>query len=850
MDTLPLFAALTQTRRFVYEGAPSPQITTRVTYKYDKMGNVTGYTDYLTGNAKDSVTVSIGYHHDNTRYIHSVPLLQEVHTEAGLMRRSETTINEYGDITRVSRLISGEQMAHHDMNYDRYGNLTRITRPANYQGERLWMAYEYDSAVHTFITRVTDTFGYESSSAYNYLWGLPIENTDRNGEQMSYIFDNRGRITTVTGPHEIASGAPYTIAFDYHPEAAVAYARTRHYDPLQEADIETFTFSDGLARPVQVKKTGIVSAADGASATEGFIVSGKVLYDAFGRAVSAYQPVFETGSNPQTYNPTPDKVAPTRTTYDVQNRTTKVTLPDGAQTTRGYGIGAYNGEALLIDTITDALGNVSVNITNARGQQVASILKTSDEDVVTAFDYNPVGELLAVTHPNGHKTLSVYDRAGRRVSVNQPDAGLTEFAYDAAGNLTKKVTANLREQMPDGGAIVYKYDFERLSEIVYPRNIQNRVQYSYGPPGAEHGRAGRLTLVQDASGGQEFFYGPLGLVVKTIRTVQLGQADMRTWIWSAGYDTWNRVQSMTYPDGEEVTYQYNRAGNLERMSGEKLGRTYEYISQIGYDKYEKQIYLRYGNGAVTTYDYEPERQRLAHMRVTANNHEMMNNTYQYDAIDNILSIANSASGGGSSVKNGAGMGGSTAHSYSYDELNRLVNASGSYTGGGGNNPNSDYTLDMAYDIMGNILRKNQSHTTGSTPQPATTYHLSYAYTGSQPNAATQIGDRRFTYPANCGSNQTAWEDTLTNDFRHLAWDSLSGHRRKENRLSLISDNGYLNGQQRFEESRVSPSASLWRPREAYLQQLGIPPGPPTMKGIYGEPAYLPDEAEIHRKTFA
>jgi YD repeat-containing protein len=202
------------------------------------------------------------------------------------------------------------------------------------------MAYEYDPAVHTFITRVTDAFGYESSSAYYYLWGLPIENTDRNGEQMSYTFDNRGRITTVRGPHEIASGAPYTIAFDYHPEAAVAYARTRHYDPLQEADIETFTFSDGLARPVQVKKTGIVSAADGALATEGFIVSGKVLYDAFGRAVSAYQPVFETGSDPQTYNPTPDKVAPTRTAYDVLDRTTKVTLPDGAQTTRGYGIGA------------------------------------------------------------------------------------------------------------------------------------------------------------------------------------------------------------------------------------------------------------------------------------------------------------------------------------------------------------------------------------------------------------------------------------------------------------------------------------------------------------------------------
>jgi RHS repeat-associated protein len=89
---------------------------------------------------------------------------------------------------------------------------------------------------------------------------------------------------------------------------------------------------------------------------------------------------------------------------------------------------------------------------------------------------------------------------------------------------------------------------------------------------------------------------------------------------------------------------------------------------------------------------------------------------------------------------------------------------------------------MQYDIMGNILQKNQANTKNGQKQTATTYNLSYKYESPKPNAASEIGDRKFTYDEN--GNLTAWEDTATNDFRQLAWD-------EENRLKLISDNGYI-----------------------------------------------------------
>ena len=61
-------------------------------------------------------------------------------------------------------------------------------------------------------------------------------------------------------------------------------------------------------------------------------------------------------------------------------------------------------------------------------------------------------------------------------------------------------------------------------------------------------------------------------------------ADIRTYIYGATYDSWNRVQTMTYPDGEVVTYHYNAAGQVESMTSNKQGRQSVIVDRIGYDR--------------------------------------------------------------------------------------------------------------------------------------------------------------------------------------------------------------------------------------------------------------------------
>ena len=85
--------------------------------------------------------------------------------------------------------------------------------------------------------------------------------------------------------------------------------------------------------------------------------------------------------------------------------------------------------------------------------------------------------------PNGKTTAYEYDLLGHKLKVNHPDAGEVTCTYDAAGNLLTKLTAELKKTISDKAAITYTYDYERLSEVIYPKNLFNRVTYTYGKPG-------------------------------------------------------------------------------------------------------------------------------------------------------------------------------------------------------------------------------------------------------------------------------------------------------------------------------------------------------------------------------
>jgi YD repeat-containing protein len=291
-----------------------------------------------------------------------------------------------------------------------------------------------------------------------------------------------------------------------------------------------------------------------------------------------------------------------------------------------------------------------------------------------------------------------------------------------------------------------------------------------------------LWFLQDASGGQEFFFGKLGEVEKEIRTLRITPTDIQTYISQFEYDTWNRIQKMTYPDGEVVNYTYNRAGNLQSMQGKKESHTYDYIKQLSYDEFEQRKYLKYGNGTETNYTYDAVLRRLQQLQVKSGTRQVMNNSYSYDLVGNVLNIKNTAP-----IVNNT-LGGTASHEYQYDEFYRLKTAKAIYNG---EFTKASYELNMSYNKMHNITKKDLVHTVNNEQKG---YVLDYKYDNElHPNAPSTIspltpegGIRNYVYDGN--GNPTSYEETPLSgaggQFRKMTWD-------EENRLMGINDNGRI-----------------------------------------------------------
>ena len=273
-------------------------------------------------------------------------------------------------------------------------------------------------------------------------------------------------------------------------------------------------------------------------------------------------------------------------------------------------------------------------------------------------------------------------------------------------------------------------------------------------------------------------------------------ADIRTYVYGATYDSWNRVQTMTYPDGEVVTYHYNAAGQVESLTSNKQGRQSVIVDRIGYDKEGHTVYTKLGNGTETTYTYDKQRERLQVMNLTADGQTVMENRYQYDAVDNILGITNAANPTSLTKLNKAKLGGRSSHTYEYDELNRLIHASGKAK-------RASYDMVMSFGRMSEPLTKVQKVDSTTT---AKSYNFAYKYEDSNhPTAPTQIGHDHYTYDAN--GNPTLVTNDSTNTTREMYWD-------ENNRLMVLSDNG--------KTSRYTYNAA----GERIMKSYG------TMEGVY------------------
>jgi RHS repeat-associated protein len=773
---------------FFYEGTTSDiaafQKSTTTTFEYGPFGNPIRVTEEGDEGRGDDVITTIDHRVDAATY-QILPQHIEVRDGDGaFLRGQDLTYDPQGNPTEVRRALvggkdpdSGASYGSSDAAVWRYtwdgeGNLSRAVDPLGFAIE-----YQYDPQTRSQVTTITDSFGYTTAFKPNLKYARPDEVTDNNGQPMAYRRDRFGRVVEVFAPREFGGSIP-TLAMEYHPEATVPYAVTRHRDLSRGDTLDTVLFVDGLGRTLQDKREAEIDAGSGTSTQTGVVVSGRQVFDSLGRLTTMGQPVFDTG--PLTELADIPLTNPTHFDFDRLDRVRRVRFPFGAETRVDYDFGDFDGVRRLRLSRTDPEGHTTHQYFDVRGNilgiEQRNTVGGTQRTLRTRYDYNALSELARVTDPEGHTTTVELDSLGRRTAIDNPDLGRTEYRWDRGGNLGARIPANLAAR---GEQIRLRRTFGRLDRIDYPDSPA--VVYTYGAPGAPFNRADRVATVTNESGVEEFFYGPQGEVEAVTETaVALNGSGMQgPFTTRFTHDSFGRVLSMTYPDGEVLTYTFNAGGQVKGARGVLGGVTYDYLSHRGYDAFGDVVRTVFGNGVETRRGYDAASRRLATTTSTAPNL----GSFQE------MRLTHSPAGAVTTLENAlpashpSELGGGFSQTFHYDALYQLVGAEGGYHFAP--NKESHYTLAMDYSANGRILRKSQFHEVVNSngkgvEQGKTSYTWDYAYNSPQPYAPSHIGERSYQHDAN--GNQLGWEHDSNGTRFQMRWD-------EENRLKSVDDNG-------------------------------------------------------------
>ncbi|WP_426477465.1 polymorphic toxin type 8 domain-containing protein [Chryseobacterium sp. CBSDS_008] len=703
-------------------------ITTSSVLTYNNKAQLTAYK-YNSNVAAGTYYSAILYHNIaalNAKNILDIPSEIKVFDNANnLMRQRNSEVDQNtGDLTKVIVKLNGSQTGNTILTYDTFGNIKTTTNPVGYK-----VTYEYDP-MGKYVTKITDNFGVSSSAIYDPVWDAILESTDATGNKIKYTYDALGRLTSILAPKEVGI-SPYTVKYTYFTTPYSSSSNlinlfgvtTQNYDPDNPSNpIETIALADFSGKTIQVKKDIFIAGAEKMS------VAGLTINDIYGRPVKQYHPTFEA-KDPVLNKKLKLTMSPyfSATQFDQLDRPIVEIDEDGNVTDTKYEIEGTSTKVTV--TKLQNISNVelkSETLNNAEGKIVQTRNFLGTTALKTQRSYDAVGQLLSVTDPENIIVKYEYDLGGRKTLETHTDRGVTRFSYSVAGQLLSRFTANL-VSAGAGTGINYKYTFNRLMQVTYP-NLPNgntnpsNVNYTYGTAGNQ---TGRVTLKTDGTGETSYTYGSLGEVTSEYRKVIGYNIPTMTFTTAFDYDSWNRIKSITYPDGEFIRYKYDLGGNLKSIKSTQNG---DYVKDIQYDEYEQRTKIINGNDTYSVYTYAPKTRNLnTHLLKKDNYTTFLSNDYRYDYVGNIISNTNS----GDITPNQ--LGGSYQLIYGYDSLNRLTRAVGAMLKDikgdpvDPNNMNASYETTLTYTKSGGLNSKVQSQSVSGVVNTANSYNHIYKY---------------------------------------------------------------------------------------------------------------------------
>lgn len=456
--------------------------------------------------------------------------------------------------------------------------------------------------------------------------------------------------------------------------------------------------------------------------------------------------------------------------YDLLDRSTHTTLPDGSTSTN-----TYSG---FTTVLVNALGQTKTEVRNAIGDLVRVTDHLSGS---IRFQYDAQGNLIRTTDNLGNSTAISYDILGRKTGMIDPDKGTWSYSYNGFGELVEQTDAKgqrITMAYDDLGRMVSRQDYrprssqaglggfnrlidmgsqsagilkavKRFGEKLTSRPSQNTkpmnqtgttssilVGNSTWIYDSAANGLGQLDHVQDSISGymRAVQYDELGRASKTTTALDIsGTGGLH--YEKQTYDQYGRPFQVF--DAARQMDEYSDNGVEYRYNGH--GYRYALVDAVYVNGKPRSIYQRIremdargnvrsealGNNTVTSRNFDPATGRIASITSTSavgRYGDIQDLGFSWDPLGNLLGRADH-----SGNKN-------LTETYGYDGLNRLT----TYQVAG------QPAKTVAYDSIGNITYKSDvgdySYGQSAGPHAVTTASgVSYQYDANGNNTGDSSG---------------------------------------------------------------------------------------------------------------
>jgi RHS repeat-associated protein/uncharacterized repeat protein (TIGR01451 family) len=518
----------------------SPSGGVATSYGYDPYGNVEEIIEW--GDVNDSSDyryTTMKYEYDEANWVMNRLKSQRVVGAGGGEAETTYDYDLYGGgpavaQVRVRQSVSSGETVETVTAFDMDGNVYWTQ-----DGKGNVTSFTYDDGV--FPTEVTYPAVGGIQTTYDPWWGYLTSETDLNGHTTTYDYDAFGRLDLVTGP---------------------AGRIDPFYDHGSDGLTITITYGEGDAMHTTWEEyNGLGQLVRTRSQDEGGEVAVDYVYDRFGRQVRTSLP-YDVSAGASLW---------TETVYDELGRAKEIINPNGERQIFGY-------DGWKHMTFTDEAGHKTAYTYDGLGRT-----RTVEQDYgATVYTYDALDNLLSVKDSGGNGPEMTYDSLGRMIAIDDPDLGRWAYTYDANGNLETQTDAR-------GCVTSFAYDaLDRMVGKAYSGACAGTPGVMYVYDQGTNG-VGRRTGMYDESGSTEWAYDARGLVIEERKTIYGA-------LYTTGfsYDGLNRLETLTYPDGEVVTYAYDEGGRVDSLSSD-LGT---YLQGVDYNTLNQVESLVLGAGTI------------------------------------------------------------------------------------------------------------------------------------------------------------------------------------------------------------------------------------------------------------